>query len=176
MLKRLLVKRRARRGQSMVEFALVLLPLIISLLAIVEFAFLMFSWVLIEHAAREGLRVAITGGDTSGNSPASDADRLTAIQAAVLAASAGLPRAETDITIVLNSWDDNTFTTAHSGSISGSGTPAISGDPGLACYAVEVEVDYTYKPVVPFFQGIQGSFTMTARERGLNEQFAGCGS
>ena len=176
MLARLLAKRRAERGQSMVEFALVLLPLIISLLAIVEFAFLMFSWVLIEHAAREGLRVAVTGGDVTGASPATDPDRLIAVQAAVSAATAGLPRASTAISIVLSSWDDATFTTAHSGTITASGTPATSGDPGSACWAVEVEVDYAYQPIVPFFQGITASFTLVAKERGLNEQFSGCGS
>ena len=161
----------------MVEFALVLLPLMITLLAMIEFAFFMFAWVTVEHAAREGLRVAITGADSSGTSPGTSSARLTAIQSAVAGAEAGLPNAAADTTITLNAWNDKTFTTAlASGSTTGSGTPAISGYLGYACYALEVQVVYTYRPITPFFRGVAVSYDLMAKERGLNEQYTACGS
>lgn len=158
-------RRRWARGQTIAEFALVLLPMLVSFLAIIEFAFLLFSWVLVEHAAREGLRVAITGADISGNSPASDAARLTAINAAVTQASAGLPRASSDLTVTVSSWANQTYT----------GT-ATANDPGNACWAVQVQVAYTYRPVTPFFSGIALAVPLVARERGLNEQYTACGT
>ena len=47
-------------GQALIEFALVLVPLMFLLLAIIEGAFLFQSYLAIQHAAREAARFAIT--------------------------------------------------------------------------------------------------------------------
>jgi Flp pilus assembly protein TadG len=47
----------AQRGQSLVEFALVMMPLFIILLAIVQFGFIFNSYVTITNASREGARL-----------------------------------------------------------------------------------------------------------------------
>ena len=44
------------RGQSLVEFALVLMPLFIILLGIIQFGFVFNSYVTITNATREGAR------------------------------------------------------------------------------------------------------------------------
>ncbi len=54
------MRRRARNesGQSLVEFTIVLLPLLLVLFGIIEFGLIMFQKVSIEHDAREAGRLA----------------------------------------------------------------------------------------------------------------------
>jgi Flp pilus assembly protein TadG len=49
-------RRHPERGQSLVEFALVLMPLFVILLAIIQFGFVFNAYVTITNAAREGAR------------------------------------------------------------------------------------------------------------------------
>ncbi len=49
-------RRPASRGQSLVEFALVLPPLLLILLGIIQFGFIFNSYVTLTNAAREGAR------------------------------------------------------------------------------------------------------------------------
>lgn len=51
-----------KRGQAMVEFALVLPILLIILLGIMEFGLVFHEYLVVTHAAREGARVAVLGG------------------------------------------------------------------------------------------------------------------
>ena len=48
---------RAQRGQSLVEFALVMMPLFIILLGIIQFGFIFNAYVTITNASREGARL-----------------------------------------------------------------------------------------------------------------------
>jgi len=50
------IRRRSERGQSLVEFALVLMPLFVILLAIIQFGFIFNAYVTITNASREGAR------------------------------------------------------------------------------------------------------------------------
>ena len=50
------IRRRSERGQSLVEFALVLMPLFVILLAIIQFGFIFNAYVTITNATREGAR------------------------------------------------------------------------------------------------------------------------
>jgi len=50
------LRRRSERGQSLVEFALVLMPLFVILLAIIQFGFIFNAYVTITNASREGAR------------------------------------------------------------------------------------------------------------------------
>ena len=159
------VLRRKESGQSALEFALVQIPLLMTLLGVIETAFLMQSWVTTQHAAREGVRFAITGADAAGVSPGTDANRIAAIETKVDSAATGIRNIATDLTVIVRSWNNATFSGA-----------ATDNDPGSACYAVEVQVTYIHRAVTPFFSDIAPAVTMVARERMINETFSGCGT
>lgn len=55
---------RNRRGQSMVETALILPIILLILLGILEFGRILSAWMIITHASREGARVSSLGGTT----------------------------------------------------------------------------------------------------------------
>jgi uncharacterized protein (UPF0333 family) len=59
------VKRRRSRGQSLVEFALVLPLFLLLVMAIMDLGLAVFSYNSITNAAREGARLAIVNQDTA---------------------------------------------------------------------------------------------------------------
>lgn len=75
------------RGQSLVEFALVLTPLMLVLLGIIQFGFIFNSYVTMTNAVREGARTGtIYVYDTTlGSKAANDLSRNNSIKNAVLA-------------------------------------------------------------------------------------------
>jgi Flp pilus assembly protein TadG len=74
------------RGQSLVEFALVMMPLFIILLAIVQFGFIFNSYVTITNASREGARIGTVYVYDPGLSKAqNDLARNNAIKTSLLA-------------------------------------------------------------------------------------------
>jgi Flp pilus assembly protein TadG len=116
-------KPRKERGQSLVEFALVLPLLVVFLLAILDFAWVLRSYVTITNAGREGARYGVTCK--------TDAD----IQSRVVDLSSNL-LSTSDVSVA--------FTP--------SGNPCASGtypsNPPLDA-KVEVEVTYTYQWITP---------------------------
>jgi Flp pilus assembly protein TadG len=58
--------KRRRRGNAMVELALVLLPLLAIIFGIVDFSLAIYLRSTFRHAAREGARYAVTGRTTGG--------------------------------------------------------------------------------------------------------------
>lgn len=52
---------KSQQGQAMVELALVLPLLLMVLFAIFQFGFLFYSYISIQQAAREGVRIAAVG-------------------------------------------------------------------------------------------------------------------
>ena len=78
--------RDGRRGQGLVEFALVILPLFLILLGIVQFGFIFNSYVTMTNAAREGGRTgSIHIYDRSLSKAQNDLARNEAVKVAVLA-------------------------------------------------------------------------------------------
>ena len=74
------------RGQSLVEFALVMMPLFIILLGIIQFGFIFNSYVTITNATREGARLGtVYVYDPTGSKVQNDDLRNDSIKAAVLA-------------------------------------------------------------------------------------------
>lgn len=57
------MRRRGDRGQATIEAALLLPVVAIALLAVIQVGLLVHARVMVTHAAREGARVAATGGD-----------------------------------------------------------------------------------------------------------------
>ncbi len=73
-----------RRGQSLVEFSLVLMPLMLVLLGIIQFGFVFNSYVTMTNSAREGARTgSIYLYDRSLSKDQNDLARNEAIRAAV---------------------------------------------------------------------------------------------
>lgn len=78
--------REDARGQSLVEFALVLIPLFILLLGIIQFGFIFNTYVTMTNAAREGARTGtIYVYDRTHSKAENDLARNNAIQTALLA-------------------------------------------------------------------------------------------
>jgi len=74
------------RGQSLVEFALVLLPLFLLILGVVQFGLIFNSYVTMTNAAREGARTGtVYVYDRTLTKAQNDAARNAAIRASVLA-------------------------------------------------------------------------------------------
>ena len=77
---------RSRRGQSLVEFALVLTPLLLVLLGIIQFGFIFNTFVTMTNAAREGARTGtIYVYDRTKTKDENDLARNEAIRSAVTA-------------------------------------------------------------------------------------------
>lgn len=74
------------RGQSLVEFALVLTPLFIILLGIIQFGFVFNSYITLTNAAREGARVGtVYVYDSSLSKAQNDLARNDAIKTSLIA-------------------------------------------------------------------------------------------
>ena len=61
------IKDRRERGNTIVETALIILPLFTIVLAIVDFSMVAFVRTTLQHAVREGTRYAITSQTVSGS-------------------------------------------------------------------------------------------------------------
>jgi len=91
------------KGQTLVEFALVLPIMLLVLFAIIEIARLLHAWVAIENGARFGVRYAVTGeyessycagypGGICDDQSEEDAARIPSIKDNALSGSAGIMR------------------------------------------------------------------------------------
>lgn len=58
-------KRRGERGQSLVEFSMVLPVFLLILVGILDFGFMLFSRITVINVTREGARVAVSQGETT---------------------------------------------------------------------------------------------------------------
>ena len=77
-------RRHDRRGQSLVEFALILTPLMLILLGIIQFGFIFNSYVTMTNAVREGGRTAtIHVYDRSRSKSQNDLARNEAVRVAL---------------------------------------------------------------------------------------------
>ena len=105
--------RQRRRGQAMVEFALVAPIFLLLLFAIVEFGWYVYSVQMLNEAAREGARYAIVHGSTSlcpsGPMPGGAQDWCdpsgSKIEAVVMGRAVGIPSAS--ISFPTMTWSPN---------------------------------------------------------------------
>lgn len=129
-----MLKRRSQRGQTLVEFALILPIFIVVLAGLFDLGRAVFAYNTISNASRESVRVAIV------NQTQADVEAEAMKQAVSLGLSAS------DVTITY-------------GDPSGVGT--CSSPYGLGCRAT-VTVQYVYNAATPVIGQIIGPFTMTA--------------
>ncbi len=135
---------RGRRGQSLVEFTLVV-PLFLLLVAgMVDFGMGLYSNITVMNAAREGARYSVTApGDAA------------AVEARVRAMASGLNDSDMSVSTSCQRPDPAPATTWHACS----GTLWSPGD------AVVVRVDYTYHMIWPLAFGNRIQMASTVRMR-----------
>lgn len=146
------------RGQGLVELALVTPIALVLMLGVIEMGRLFFAWVTVQQAARAGARVAITGQGEQ------DGTRLSLITDAAQQVADNLYGG--GVVITVRSWNGTTATGA--GQV---------GDPGDPCELVEVEVSYTYQPVITLIANLMpndGQIVLRGRDRKLNEPWVPC--
>jgi Flp pilus assembly protein TadG len=129
---------RDHRGQTIVEFALILPVFILVLVGIVDFGRAVYASSTIQNAAREAVRVAIVDQNAT-------VIETTAIEHAV---SLGIDGADVDVNFL-----DPDFTTG-----------PCSTTPNVGCI-VEVEVRYTYNAATPILGNIVGTINMSGSSR-----------
>jgi len=135
--------REARRGQTLVEFALVLPLLILLLVGIFDFGRAIFAYNTINNAAREAARLAIVD------------QTFADIRAEAAASAAGLNIDPTSVQVDFRDSD-----TAAAGSCNDEvGTPTVVG-----CIAV-VQVPYLYDAATPIIGSLVGTLTLTGESR-----------
>lgn len=124
--------RTRERGQSLVEFSLVI-PLFLMMIAgIVDFGMLLYSNMTAINAAREGARLSVTyPGDTS------------AVEARVRAMATGLNQADLTVTTTCLQPDPAPASTFHN----------CSAPLWQSGEAVEVQVHYVYRMIWPLMFG-----------------------
>lgn len=147
---------RRCRGQSLVEMALLAPVLAALLFGVVESGRLFYAWVTVQHAARAGTRFAVTGiGERDGT-------RLRQIQRTALEAARGLPARDLQITI--RSWHG----------LRGR-QQLIVGSAGGPCDLVEVEVQYTFRPIIPLIARLlPQQMILRGSDRKMNEPWMPC--
>lgn len=129
--------RRHRRGQSLVEFALILPILLILMLGILDFGRAIAAYNSVSNGARSGARVAIVNQDSD------------AIEAAVLSEAVSLGDVEVEFDPDVNDK---------------AACPAEDCCPQIGCI-VEVRVTSSYIPATPIFSNIVGSIDVSAATR-----------
>lgn len=104
-------RRAPRNGQSLVEFALIVSPLLLLILAIVQFGFIFNSYVTLTNAAREAAREGtIYVYDRTLSQTANDGLRNEQVRTTILAALNGMQKASPQFA------NSSTWTSATSGS------------------------------------------------------------
>lgn len=129
------------RGQSMVEFALILPLFVLMLVGLFDAGRAVYAFNTIQNASREAVRLGIVDQNED------------AIDAEAVSAAVGLGIDATDVVITIRQGD---FATG------GTGTCAAS--PDIGC-VVEVTVNYTYTAATPLVGNLIGPIDMTGQTR-----------
>jgi Flp pilus assembly protein TadG len=129
---------RHARGQSLAEFALVLLPLMLVLLGIVQMGLIFNAYVTVANAAREGARAgSIWVADPNASQPTNDANRDTYITATVNGSLGLLDPASATTTV---NYDSST---------TADGCRGTATDVRRKDQCVQVEVSYRLTLIIP---------------------------
>ncbi|HJT89659.1 MAG TPA: TadE/TadG family type IV pilus assembly protein [Bryobacteraceae bacterium] len=140
---------RHRRGQALVEFALVLPLLFLLIVNVVNFGGLIYAWIVVASAARTGVQYFIMGGASAGAFIQPSAAMVRSIVAGDLAP---LPRRATaQVRVCLRTTSGVTC--------DGPGSrmpPTDVAESGITYVIGSVEVTYYYRPLLPL-PGLPGT-------------------
>ena len=149
------------RGQSLVEFALLLPVFMLLFMGIFEFARLASSWITLQHAAAEAARFAITGTDFNAGAQVRENDIINAAKTASLG-----------INIISSAASNQAgFFEVTIRSSRSSGDPNELDDAGGPNDFVRVTLHYNH-PAMQFIFGSRGYIPLTVSQLVLNERFA----
>ena len=133
--------RQHSRGQSLVEFALLLPVLIVTLLGMLDFGRAIYAYNAVSEAARNGARVAIVN-QTPGDICLVAAGRAVALGLPTACAPNGNPG-------TVGVW------------VTTSGDPACSPVPDINCLE-SVKVTYQFRPITPVIGAILGPINISS--------------
>jgi len=161
-------KYRSRRGQALVELALVLPLLFVLIINVFNFAGLFYAWITVANAARAGAQYMVMS-DTwiKGLAPPS----VSQVSAIVTNDLISLPnRSSAVVKVCINISGTTTCNP--------SGTTTITTDPESSYYnSTAVDVTYTYVPFVSFWSfsnlGIRLTLPTTTIHRRVTMRCAG---
>jgi Flp pilus assembly protein TadG len=143
---RIVSSRRRRRGQALVEFALVFPIFMLVLAGIMDFGFMLYSRMSIINAAREGARASVMVPNYT--------DIPTIAQGAAVSSAStggiGLSASNVTTTCIQTSSGANPAPTCTWGS-------AVRGD------SVRVTISYSYQTFFPLFFGAQFDLSSTVQ-------------
>lgn len=126
------------QGVAIVEFALAAILFFTLMLSIIDWSYLFFTNLTMQHAVREGARYAVTGA--SGLDPGGGGDRCAAARELIRRESAGLYERTSSTTVFKTIDAAGNITTLGSGSCYGAGQLII------------IQVDSAVRPLTPFVQ------------------------
>ncbi len=138
---------RVRRGQTLVEFALVLPLLFLLIVNVVNFGAFFFAWITVAHAARAGAQYMIMGGASVGApEPPSSSQIYSVVRGDI---SSLVNRGS----LVVRACTNNNGTLACASTIPASfADPPADARPEADLYVLGwVDVDYDYKPLIPLY-------------------------
>jgi Flp pilus assembly protein TadG len=141
---------RGRRGQSMVEFAVVAPLFFLLVFGITDFGLLFFKQETLQYAIREAGRYAVTGRSISGES------REDSIRDVVIQKAAGIPIVRSDIIIV-----------------SGGVTNSAGGPRQMMTVSLQATHTFITPMIGKFFPS--GKYTFTVQTTFMNEPFSSGG-
>lgn len=160
------MSRKRVHGQSLAEFALILLVLLLLVFIIIDASRILWGWVTVQNATREGARYAITGRDDCG----SDVDRLTCVISTTHAALDALPLNE-DPNALFE--DDNYYQIEVWGV--NADNELINNFPGAAGKPVIVRAYYRVRVITPLLRPIRESLMVFGQVTLTNELFNSLG-
>lgn len=156
----------SRKGQSLVEFTLVVPFVLLLIVNSVNFGVFLFAWITVADAARAGTQLLAAGGAANGAVSTATATQITSLVTNDI--SSLLSRSSLVVRICSN--NDGTVT------CTGDGTSTPPLDPEPATYVTAtVDVSYSYTPPIPLFGfeklGIQATIPPTTiHRRGVMRQ------
>lgn len=171
------IRHKARRGNSLIEFTLVGIPLFFILISTFEMARAMWVYHTLAYAAKEGTRFVATKGNDCAVNPNSCAVKLQDVAKKIQYAGIGLDPSQLQVrfvsltrTIGYQSLQTtlNDATTYWPANAPGSASVDIGADPGQD---LEIDVTYPFQSAIAFFwpgagQGWTfGTFTLPASSK-----------
>ncbi len=172
-----MLKKMKQKGQGMVEFALILPPLLMLILGIIEAARVFHAYLAVQHAAREAARYAITGrpfdefDPNDGPFEHPDAERAAAIKQVAVDQALGLPIDYWGLTPA--DFDANINKPAFFGvDIHGFDSydqPEKRDDPGQPGLPVRVRVVYNLVVLDPLYRAIIPQIRLVGHAEMVNE-------
>lgn len=151
---------RRQRGAAAVEFAFAAVLFLTVLLAIIDWSYLFFANLTMQHAVREGARFAITGSSAGAPTPG---DRCAATVQRIRAQSMGLYDATGSTTVFKTVDAAGNIATLGSGSCYGAGQ--------LIIVQVDSRVEALTPFVRPFFAATGGKYEFEVSTTMKNEAY-----